>query len=97
MGERWAAAEAMHQSAVAVVDWYGRGALHHMASGDGARVVVGAGGDVAAVDRFGWTPLHRAVIEDRGGVVSALVAAGADVDAVDKDGKTPLRWVALLV
>ena len=86
-------AEAM--DGLAVVDWFKRGVLYWVTSGDGVRVVVGAGGDVAAVDTDGWTPLHVAAHWDREGAVCGLVGAGADVNAVDKGGSTPLHGAAM--
>ena len=54
-------------------------------------VLLEAGADVAARNRWGWTPLHGAAESSRSQVVAELVRAGADLNARDSAGNTPLH------
>lgn len=54
------------------------------------RLLLEAGADVHAGDRFGCTALHRAA----GQCVSELIRTGADVHAEDEDGGQPLAAAA---
>jgi ankyrin repeat protein len=62
---------------------------HHA---DAAKVLIAAGADVNAVDRFGSTPLLYAATIDFGDAetATALLQAGANPNAKDKEGKTAL-------
>jgi F-type H+-transporting ATPase subunit beta len=53
------------------------------------------GAVVDAVDGNGMTPLHRAVINRRPGIVVRLLAYGASVTIRDKAGRTPTLWATL--
>lgn len=58
------------------------------------RALLGAGADVAAVGRGGWTPLHAACERPRcEGVVQELLGAGASCLARNDDGNTPLHYL----
>lgn len=57
---------------------------------DALRALIQHGADVKAVDGFGYTALHHAVLNS--GAIDALVEAGADVDAQDSSGRTPLQY-----
>ena len=47
--------------------------------------------DVNALNDFGSTPLHLAVIEDLPEIAKALLKHNADVNALDDNGRTPLQ------
>ena len=72
--------------------------LHEAARlGDVAQVTKLLAGDPALVDARGATedtPLHYAVMGQRGDVVDLLLSRGADVDAQDSGGRTPLHVAA---
>ncbi|KAF8010903.1 hypothetical protein BT93_J1516 [Corymbia citriodora subsp. variegata] len=48
--------------------------------------------DIDAVDEYGHTALHRAVIGKKEAVISHLLRKGADPHVRDKDGATPLHY-----
>lgn len=49
--------------------------------------------DVSGVDKKGWSPLTRAIAENKPEMVRLLVKeVGANVDGVDKNGWTPLTY-----
>lgn len=54
------------------------------------------GKPLEAVDRYGMTPLHRAVIDSGINRVQRLVTLGAAVDAQDNYGWTPLHWAVFI-
>jgi ankyrin repeat protein len=62
---------------------------HH---GEVVRVLLAAGADVNAVDRFGYTPLLYAATIDFGDAetAKALLQAGANPNVPNKEGKTAL-------
>lgn len=72
---------------------HGETTLGHMVAyrGDGefVRVFVAHGGDVAALDEQGRTPLHLAVLAGNADGAEALVEAGADCRTVDAEGNVP--------
>lgn len=58
---------------------------------DRVRALIHEGASLDAVDRYGRTALHHAVIDGRGDLVALLLGAGADVEAKDHPrGETPL-------
>jgi cytohesin len=61
---------------------------------DLARALVEAGADVAARDKTGKTPLHRACWGHDPPTVELLLKSGADANARDNDGRTPLHVAA---
>lgn len=68
--------------------------LLHVAAGQlnlkACRMLLDAGADPNAADRYGNGPLWTAVFNDRGGaVVSVLLQAGADPAHVNAAGRTP--------
>jgi hypothetical protein len=58
-----------------------------------ARWLVENGADVAAVDRYGETPLHSRAGHWQANI-EVLLELGADIDAVDSRGETPLHRAA---
>ena len=51
--------------------------------------------DINAKDKYGWTPLHRAVSIGRKGVIELLLASKADINATTQDGCSALYYSAL--
>lgn len=49
---------------------------------------------VNTLNKFGATPLHKAVAEGRAEAVKHLVIGGADVNRLDSFGETPLHQAA---
>lgn len=77
-----------------VADDHGWTPLHFAAQHSSesiARILLGAGADVAAKDRLGNTALFRAVFSSRGdgGVIKLLLAAGADPHEPNASGVSP--------
>ena len=54
-------------------------------------VLLDAGADIHARDRFGRTSLHTASVQGQPEYIAALVDAGADINARDDYGRTPLH------
>ena len=55
-----------------------------------ATCLIQNGAQIDAKDRFGWTPLHEAVIRNRFDIVNCLVENGAQITARTNDGnETP--------
>ena len=52
------------------------------------------GVDLNKADKYGYTPLYRAVYKGHTKCVKQLIAAKADVNKANKDGWTPLIWAA---
>jgi len=81
-------------------DIAGRTALHCVRRAGIVPLLVAAGGDLNAANKWGGRPLHDCL--DEGGsdkedlpeVIGALIAAGADVNAVNSRGETPLFFAA---
>jgi ankyrin repeat protein len=59
------------------------------------RKLAGAGADVNATNRFGWSPLMYAACEGSTPIMRTLIAAGANVNAVNNFGVSPLAYAAL--
>jgi uncharacterized protein len=77
----------------------GTTALHWMVRADELEVVdllLKAGADVKAADRYGITPLALACANDNLPMVLRLLDAGADPNSVDVGGETPLMTAAKL-
>lgn len=79
---------------VGLADGQGFTALHFAAQQsqtEAVRELLEAGAPVDAQDRFGNTPLWRAVFDSRGEVatVELLLRAGADPNSVNSAGATP--------
>lgn len=55
------------------------------------RLLHNAGGDIAAHDSNGDTPLHHAGRDASAQKVAALISAGADINATNHQGRTPLH------
>ncbi len=68
--------------------------LHFAANTAVASLLIEAGAEVEALDRWGRTPLHWAAQFGRADVVDLLLRAGAGVDRQASDGATPLHWAA---
>ncbi|XP_036355810.1 E3 ubiquitin-protein ligase MIB2-like isoform X3 [Octopus sinensis] len=76
-------------------DWLGRTPLM-LASEVGADrriidILIDAGGQVGAKDRWGETALHLAVICDEPHPVEILLSRGSEVNPRNEDGRTPLH------
>jgi ankyrin repeat protein len=71
----------------------GQAPLHRARSAEVAAALLDAGAETDRHDAMGRTPLHHAVLEDRGEVARLLLARGADVSAPDLEGVTPLHFV----
>ena len=56
-------------------------------------VLIGAGADINATDKAGYSALMCAVIERKGGEFEELLRSGADVNIKAKDGHTALSLV----
>lgn len=54
------------------------GYSHRPVQGEIARLLVARGGDIAARNHYGWTPLHAAVLEGSTEELAALLAVEAD-------------------
>jgi len=84
---------------------YGRTPLHfiawpstepgHPGHAELAGLLVRRGANIQHTDDAAWSPLHRAVHENRRGVVSCLLNHGAQVDAKNAAGRTSLHFAAL--
>lgn len=55
-------------------------------------ISINATASTEAKDNVGRTPLHYAVIEKKGNIITALIANGAVIDALDANKETPLTW-----
>lgn len=70
----------------------GATALHRVARGDVAQLLINAGADVEAADGCGMRPLHACCDKfNAPQIIRLLLAAGADVDARDRSGRTALE------
>ncbi|HEX3759692.1 MAG TPA: ankyrin repeat domain-containing protein [Kofleriaceae bacterium] len=100
LGDRAAVSRALASMAATTVDEEATPLLLHAAESLHADIVVlllDAGADLAAADRFGETALHRVADLRRAddqraaGVAALLVDRGAQVDARNRDEVTPLH------
>ncbi|HTV18763.1 MAG TPA: ankyrin repeat domain-containing protein [Polyangiaceae bacterium] len=55
------------------------------------RALVAEGTDVNQPDSHGWSPLHRAAVNNRGRAIACLLDAGAQLEARGNAGWTPLH------
>jgi ankyrin repeat protein len=58
---------------------------------DVGTLLIEGGVDIAAIDKFGTTPLHAAAIVNDLELAKVLVKRGADLNAKTKDNQTPLE------
>lgn len=58
------------------------------------RILLAHGADVNGVNKYGWTPLHNAMLSGNPAIAELLLAHGADPRAVDHHGSTPLHFAA---
>ncbi|KAK7094354.1 hypothetical protein V1264_005929 [Littorina saxatilis] len=63
----------------------------YVASADITRLLLDAGADVNAHDRWGGTPLHLAARNGKTETLRRLIHHEADLNATDNEGRTPLR------
>jgi len=57
---------------------------------EAVKSLIAAGADLNAINKYGYPPLHIAIITQKSEIVRLLLAAGADLNAIDKYGYTPL-------
>ncbi|PRM96231.1 ankyrin repeat domain-containing protein [Aliarcobacter cryaerophilus] len=55
-------------------------------------MLIKAGTDINAIDKYLFTPLHCASIRNHIELVKVLIKAGADINAKDEDSWTPLHY-----
>ncbi len=75
----------------------GTTALHQAAHADHldiAEMLLGAGANATAGDRYGVTPLYLACVNGNAKMIQRLLDAGADANAVDPAGETALMAAA---
>ena len=88
-----------HGADINAKDKKGSTALH-LASGilgrvENARKLIASGASLNEREmKFGFTPLHLAIANDKLEIVQALVEAGADAEAIDNAGNTPIILAA---
>ncbi|UKZ82250.1 hypothetical protein TrVFT333_010035 [Trichoderma virens FT-333] len=85
-----------HGGDVKMADKDGDTALHCLAqtplpSGDDVRRLLNAGADINAKNRFGYTPLMRAIIAKNLSLVGHLLSKGADPNIADISSISPLQ------
>jgi hypothetical protein len=61
---------------------------------DSARHAIDAGGEINAIDEYGFTPLIQTAIENKPELTELLLQAGADVNLPDLVNRTALHWAA---
>ena len=59
-----------------------------------AQILIEAGADISAKDKYGKTPLHDATFRNSPEIAQLLIDAGADIEAKSKYGSTPLHRTA---
>ncbi len=57
-------------------------------------IVLGANLDWKDEEKYGWTPLHEATIEEKVEIVRMLIGAGANLNLKDNHGNTSLHYAA---
>jgi len=86
--------KAIDQGASVVdIDKYDRAPLHHASSGECIEILVSAGGDIHAKDKFGRTPLLCAASRDNRDTLQALLSHGASINDQDEHHSTCLHLV----